>query len=301
MIFKKYFTIVALCIVSNSVFAKIRVVTTTTDLRSIVEEVGSEKVTVDSFCKGEQDPHFLEARPSYILNASRADLVVSIGLGLEVGWLPKVLSRARNRNVMEGGSGYLEVGPTVKVLEVPTGPISRAEGDVHPEGNPHVTLDPIRVGEIALVIAERLGTVEPSSRDYFLNRAKAMQSRLKKKTEGWLKRIEKSGINKIVTHHKSLSYFFDRFKIESVAMLEPLPGVPPTAKHILKVMKESSAKGVKKILVENYFSDAVAKKVASEIPGIAVESVPVAVEGTAKVKNIDDLFEELVLKIEAKS
>ena len=133
------------------------------------------------------------------------------------------------------------------------------------------------------------------------NRAKAMQSRLKKKTEGWLKRIEKSGINKIVTHHKSLSYFFDRFKIESVAMLEPLPGVPPTAKHILKVMKESSAKGVKKILVENYFSDAVAKKVASEIPGIAVESVPVAVEGTAKVKNIDDLFEELVLKIEAKS
>ena len=301
MIFKKYFTIVALCIVSNSVFAKIRVVTTTTDLRSIVEEVGSEKVTVDSFCKGEQDPHFLEARPSYILNASRADLVVSIGLGLEVGWLPKVLSRARNRNVMEGGSGYLEVGPTVKVLEVPTGPISRAEGDVHPEGNPHVTLDPIRVGEIALVIAERLGTVEPSSKDYFLNRAKAMQSRLKKKTEGWLKRIEKSGINKIVTHHKSLSYFFDRFKIESVAMLEPLPGVPPTAKHILMVMKESSAKGVKKILVENYFSDAVAKKVASEIPGIAVESVPVAVEGTAKVKNIDDLFEELVLKIEAKS
>ena len=138
-----------------------------------------------------------------MLNTSRADLVVSIGLGLEVGWLPKVLSGGRNRKVMEGSSGYLEVGPTVKVLEIPTGPISRAEGDVHPEGNPHVTLDPIRVGEIAVVIAQRLGSMNPTLANSFLKRAKAMQLRLANKTKDWQTRINKSGFDRVVTHHKT--------------------------------------------------------------------------------------------------
>ena len=281
---------------------KIKVITTITDLQSIVEEVGGEdRVKVESFCKGAQDPHFLEAKPSFILNTSKADLIVSIGLGLEIGWLPKVLAGGRNPKVMEGASGYLEVGPKVKVLEIPTGPISRAEGDVHPEGNPHVTLDPIRVGEIAIVIAERLGTIQPVSANYFMNRAKNMQSRLKNKTKVWLERVKKSKFKKVVTHHKLLSYFFDRFGIDSIARLEPLPGVPPSPAHILKVMREAKLKGVKKILVEHYFSDSAAKKVAYQLKNMLVKHTPVAVLATPKIKTIDDLFEEIVSKIEENS
>jgi zinc/manganese transport system substrate-binding protein len=287
------------CFVPAFAFGKVRVLTTTTDLKAIVEEVGGSSVSVDAFCTGTQDPHFLEAKPSYIVNTSRADLVVSIGLGLEIGWLPKVLAGGRNSKVMEGTSGYLEVGPKVEVLEVPKGPINRAEGDVHPEGNPHVTLDPVRVGQIALLIAERLSSFDPKAASDFSIRAKAMQSRLLEKSKHWQQRINQAGFMKVVTHHKTLSYFFDRFGMESVAMLEPLPGVSPTANHVLKVIKQASEKGVKKILVENYFSDAVAQKVSTQISGISVESVPVAVLGESEIRTHDDLFEALVKKIES--
>ena len=313
MTFKKIVYLIVLSLTSSVLFSqnklsspasklpKIKVLTTTTDLQSIVEEVGGERVTVDVFCKGAQDPHFLEAKPSFILKTSKADLVVSIGLGLEIGWLPKVLAGGRNSKVMEGASGYLEVGPKVKVLEIPTGPISRAEGDVHPEGNPHVTLDPIRVGEIAIVIAERLSSLESSSASFFMSRAKSMQSRLQNKTKDWAKRINNSEFKKVVTHHKLLSYFFDRFGVDSIARLEPLPGVPPSPAHVLKVMREAKAKGVKKILVEHYFSDGAAKKVASQLKNMIVKHTPVAVLANSKIATIDDLFEELVRTIEDKS
>ncbi len=300
MIFKNIFLTVSLTFFSFILDAKIKVVTTTTDLKAIVDEVGGDKVQVTSFCKGSQDPHFLEAKPSYMIKTYRADLLVAIGLGLEVGWLPKVLEGSKNPKVMQGAKGYLEVGSKLKVLEVPKGPISRADGDVHPEGNPHVNLDPIRVGEMAVIIAKRLSSLEPKFESFFQKNAKALESRLAKKTKEWQKRIDKLTVKKLVTHHKTLSYFFDRFGIESIAMLEPLPGVPPTANHILKVIKSAKQKGVKKIFVENYHSDLVAKKVASDVGGVTVASVPVAVLGTEKIKKSDDLFEELVSQLEAK-
>ena len=135
MIFKNIFLTVSLTFFSFILDAKIKVVTTTTDLKAIVDEVGGDKVQVTSFCKGSQDPHFLEAKPSYMIKTYRADLLVAIGLGLEVGWLPKVLEGSKNPKVMQGAKGYLEVGSKLKVLEVPKGPISRADGDVHPEGS----------------------------------------------------------------------------------------------------------------------------------------------------------------------
>ena len=295
----KFLTIAVVCSALTSAAAgNVRVLTTTSDLMSIVKEVGGERVEVSSYCKGTQDTHFLEARPSFIVNTSKADLVVSVGLGLEVGWLPKVLAGGRNPKVMEGGPGFLEVGSKVEVLEVPKGPISRAEGDVHPEGNPHVTLDPIRAGQIAVVIGQRLATLDPGFSEQYRKRAEAMQARLVSMTKIWQDRINKSGIKKVITHHKSLSYFFARFGIESAGMLEPLPGVPPTAGHLVQVIKEAARNGVKLILVENYFSDGAARKVASQVPGISVDSIPVAVLGTPGVKTLDALYEDLVQRFE---
>ena len=298
MIFKIPLLFIVISLPSLIGFAKVSILTTTANLKSITEEVGKEEVSVTSLCKGTHDPHFLEAKPSYILKTSRADLVISIGLGLEVGWLPKVLAGGRNLRVMSGKSGNLEVGKYVSVLEVPTGSVTRADGDVHPEGNPHIDLDPIRAGVIAEQIAKRLAQIDPKNGSLYSKRALALKTRLAIKTKEWQKRILKSGHKKVVTHHKTLTYFFDRFGIKVPAILEPLPGISPTAPHILSVIKTSAREGVRLILVENFFDHSAAKRVARDVPGVKVKSVPVAVGGAADVTTIDALYENLVRTFE---
>lgn len=274
--------------------------TTLQDLRVLVAEIGGEAVDVAAYCKGSQDPHFLEAKPSYMVKTSRADLVVAVGLGLETAWLPKVLSGARNPKVMPGQPGYLEVGSLVAVLDKPAATVTRADGDVHPEGNPHFTLDPVRMASVAQGIAAKLAQLDPARAPLFLQRARALEQRLQEKTQNWQERILASGIKQVVTYHKTLSYFLARFNLESVATLEPLPGVPPTAQHILEVIKSAKAQGVRLILVENYFDDTVARRVARELKGVRVASVPVAVEGEQAIKTVDELYERLVRSIEGK-
>ena len=146
----------ALGLLSTSGFAEMKILTTTTDLRVLCSEVAGRFATVESIAKGTQDPHFIEAKPSFMVKASQADLIVSNGLDLEVGWLPNILTGARNPKIKAGGKGNLEIGPLVEPLEVPTGKISRADGDVHPFGNPHFMLDPVRAASAARAVAKRL-------------------------------------------------------------------------------------------------------------------------------------------------
>lgn len=292
---------VLLFFTSPLAFAKLNVVTTITDLRAVAEEVGGEHIFVESIAKGTQDPHFIEAKPSYMIKLSRADLLVSVGLDLEVGWLSSLMQGARNPKIAKGKKGFLEVGSLVQPIEVITGKISRASGDVHPLGNPHVTLDPLRLGQIAVIMSERLGELDPGNASQYQKNAKSLQSRLIKKTEDWQARIEKSGIKRIVSYHKTLSYFFDRFQISNEAILEPKPGIPPTSGHILNVIDLMKNKKISLILVENYFDPTVINKIVNELPNIRTETVAVAVDGSPQVKTIDDLFEKLVASIEGKN
>ena len=286
------------CGLTTAAQARLSVVTTTTDLAALAVEIGGSDLSVESICRGTQDPHFIEAKPSFAIKVNHADLVVSIGLGLEIGWLPSILDLARNPKVIRGGPGFLEVGPLIDVLEVPKGTVTRADGDVHPEGNPHITLDPIRAGLIALKMAQRLGELDPAHRGVFEERAKALQSRFADKTKGWQARIARSHVTQIITHHKTLSYFFDRFHIENPAILEPKPGIPPTTKHTLEVISLLKDRKVPLILIENFFDIAVAKRVAEEAPTVRILSVPVSVGGEPAVKSLDDLYEFLVSAIE---
>lgn len=300
MIFKILFV---LSVVASSpvLGTPITVMTTTTDLRAIVAEVGASHVTVESFCKGAQDPHFLEAKPSFMVKTSGADLVVAIGLGLEVGWLPNILAGGRNAKVMPGQNGYLEAGALTDVHEKPTGTVARDQGDVHPEGNPHVTLDPIKAGQIAQGIAARLALLDPSHATEFKSKADALAKRLEEKSKGWNERIAKTGNRKVITYHKTLNYFLKRFDMEAVANLEPLPGIPPTAKHIVSVIETAKIQQVKLVMVENYFDATIAQRIAKDVPGLRIVSVAVAVDGDDKVKTIDDLYERLVLAVEGPS
>lgn len=285
---------------SASAQANLNVVTTIQDLKAITAEVGGSHVSVDAVAKGTQDPHYIEAKPSFMTKVSRADLVIAVGLELEIGWLPSILRGARNPNVMEGQKGYLEVGTLVKPLELPTGRVSRADGDVHPSGNPHVTLDPMRAGEIAVGIGKKLAELDPAHAADYAKNAANLQSRLLAKTAEWKKRVDASGVKKAVSYHKTLTYFLDRFGIENPAILEPKPGIPPTGGHVLEVIGVIQREKIPLVLVENYFDPTVTNKIKQQIPSIRVATVAVSVEGAPGIEKIDDLYEQLVKKVEGK-
>lgn len=280
--------------------AKLNVVTTIPDLAAIVSEIGGDNVSVQSLSKGTQDPHFIEAKPSYMVKVNQTDLVVSLGLELEIGWLPPILQGARNPKVMPGTNGYLELGPFINPIEVPKEKVTRAEGDVHPFGNPHFNLDPIRMGKAAVIIAERLGEMDPEHAAYCAENARKFKLRMEEKAKNWQARINKTGIKEIITYHKTLNYFFNRFGIENLINLEPKPGIPPTAQHILEVIKVAKERNIKLIMVENFYDTSFADKITREVPGLRVVIVPVEVGGDSTIKTLDDLYENLVRVMEEK-
>ena len=284
--------------VASSAFAALKVVTTTTNLAALVEAVGGEHVEVYSLTKGNQDPHHMDAKPSFIMRASRADLVVSVGLELEIGWLPAMLSGARNPRIMPGQDGSLVLGDYVKPLEVPKGVVSRDQGDVHPDGNPHFMLDPVRVGNLALVVAKRLKVLDPKHGTYFEQKAQAFKSRMDEAAKVWANAIQKAGIKEIYTYHKTLSYFLQRMQVKAVGYIEPKPGVPPTASHVLSLIKAAKQKKVQLILVENLYETAIPKRIQKEVNGMKVSSVPVSVGGAAGVTSLDMLYESLVKSLQ---
>jgi zinc/manganese transport system substrate-binding protein len=279
--------------------AKVNVITSITDLAWITAQVGGDQVEVSSIAKGSQDPHFIEAKPSYMIKAAKADLVVSIGLGLEVGWLPSILRGARNPKLFKE-DGHLEVGPLCHPIEIPAAGVSRAQGDVHPDGNPHVTLSPINVGRIAQALADRLSALDPSHSALFHENAQQLESRMKEKLKNWKERIQKSGVKEVVTYHKTLDYFLKEFDIEIPITLEPKPGIPPTSRHIIEVIQTVKQKKVPLILVENFFDEKQAERIKQDVPSVRILSVPVAVEGEPGIHSMDDLFEKLVTVIEGK-
>ena len=279
-------------------FAKVKIITTTTDLASIAREVGGDAVEVESLCKGAQDPHFIEAKPSFMVKVNKADLVLAVGLGLETGWIGNILRGARNPGVNPGTNGYLEVGPQINPIDAAKGGVSRREGDIHPEGNPHFTLDPVRAGHAAMIVAERLGKLDKDNAQAYLDRAKKFQSALEEKAKSLTKRLEKVKNRKIITYHKTLNYFFDRFKFEVPITLEPKPGIPPTASHILNVMKTIKDNGIKLVMVENFFDVKVAQRIKEEIPDVQLVGVPVAVDGDATVKDLNLLYDSIAKTLE---
>ena len=279
--------------------AKLTVMATVTDLRSLVQLVGKDNVSVESIAKGTQDPHFIDAKPSYMSKVSHADLVVAIGLGLEDAWLNNVLSGARNPKVKRGATGFLAVGPMLDPEEIPTGSaVSRSEGDVHPEGNPHVTIDPIRMAKAALLIGEKLSELDPAHKADYAKNAKEVSDRLTSKTAEWKKRIEKTGLKKVVTYHKTLDYFLKRMGIELATVLEPKPGIEPSVGHLSEVVNVMKDKSANTVLIENFFNPDVAHKLKELNPAVKVAVVPVSVDGEPAIKDIFELYETLVTTIE---
>lgn len=280
--------------------AKLKVVTTTADLKALVKEVTHDLAEVSSIAKGSQDPHYIEAKPSFMIRIRDADLVVINGLSLEAGWIESLIRGARNPAVSPGSLGFLELGRLIEPIDQVAGKLSRAQGDVHPDGNPHFTLDPIRNGELALKIAEHLGKLDPPRKSLYMQNAADFKDRMVKKVADWKARIESTKVEEVVTYHSTLNYFMKRFNIRVPIHLENKPGIPPTAQHILNVIRTMRTDGIKLILVDNFFNTEIADRVAKDVPGAKVVSVGVSVESTPELKTLDDVSEKLVQAIEGK-
>jgi zinc/manganese transport system substrate-binding protein len=233
--------------------AAINVVATTEDLATLAREVGGDRVKVDALARGYQDPHFVEAKPSFILKLHSADLLVLVGRELEIGWLPPLIQQSRNQKVQAGAEGYLDASLTVKILEIPTGQITRAMGDVHPLGNPHYWLDPGNGRHIAKAIVDKLSRMAPADAAYFGSRYADFDKRLGEAEKRWDALMAPYKGLKIVTYHRSWPNFTDRFGLDVVGYVEPRPGIPPSPSHTLDLIAEMKRLGVKLIVVEPYF------------------------------------------------
>ncbi len=274
-------------------FATLQVATTTTDLAAIVRVVGQNQVEVFSIAKGTQDPHQIEAKPSFMVKLRSTDLVIAQGLGLESAWIDLLIQGSRNSKLL-GKNAVLELAGELDPIEESHGKISRAEGDVHPGGNPHIQLDPLRLGLATLLIAKRMGEINPDQRDFYKKNAENFQKHLVEKSKEWHERLKKSGVTEIVTYHKTFSYFCDRFQIQCKVQLEPKPGIPPTASHLLSVIDQMKKRNIRLVLIENLYDDRVKAKLEETVSGAKVFRVPVAVEGEPDITTNEQLIERLV-------
>ena len=279
------------------VFAKLQVATSTPDLAAIVKKVGQDHVDVFSIAKGTQDPHQIEAKPSFMIKLRRVDLVVEHGLDLESAWMNPLIQGSRNLK-LASQKAVLELAAELVPLEVPKENLTRAQGDVHPGGNPHFQLDPIRIGQASLLIAKRLGEIDPSQKEFYLKNAESFNQHLHEKANLWKERLQKTGITEVVTYHKTFVYFCERFQIQCLVQLEPKPGIPPTANHLLSVIDQMKKRKLHVVLIENIYSDSIKSKLEQAVSA-KVAHVPVYVEGEPEITTNEQLIERLVSAIES--
>ena len=270
--------------------AALRVVTTTEDLASLTREVGGDKVTVVALSKGYQDPHFVEPKPSFILEVSRADLLIAVGRELEIGWLPTLITSSRNAKIQPGAKGYLDASLTVKILEIPTGQLTRAMGDVHPQGNPHYWLDPDNGRLMAQAILAKLTELSPADKATFEQRYADFDRRLGAAEKQWDAALAPYKGAKLVTYHRSWPNFMERFGLDVIGYVEPKPGIPPSPSHTLDLIAEMKRQGVKVIVVEPYFDKKTPQAIANQVGGVVLELAPSA-GGTKEATDYIQLFD----------
>ena len=278
---------------------KLVVVATVHDLGDIAGNVGGDHVTVTSLCTGRRNPHFLQAKPSYIALARKADLWIRVGMDLEVGYEGPILDGSRNSRIRVGNIGHLDASQFIVPLEVPAGEVDRSMGDVHPQGNPHYLLDPFNARAVARAVRDRLSGIDPDNKaDYYKKcgifvrkidtamfgkktveelggdrlwevdnngelDALLKARELTKELGGWaLQRKSLSGVS-VVTYHKTWSYFLKRFGMHKAGELEPKPGIPPSPAHLVRITRRSASGGVKVVMLQPFYN----KKAADFVSG----------------------------------
>ncbi len=271
---------------------KLKIVTTLPDLSYIAQQIGGDKIETTAIAKGYQDPHFVDAKPSFVLKLKRADIFIQIGLDLEIGWVPPLLETARNSQIYFSGKGYVDASQGMNLLEVPTTDVAqlRAKGDIHIFGNPHYWLDPRNGKVVAQNILAKCIALRPEATAYFQQNYEAFAVKIDSAYAAWKERMLPFNGAKIVAYHNSWPYFEKAFELDIVAFIEPKPGIPPAPSHLVSVIKKMKEDKVKVIIISPYFDDKPAKSIAKRTGAKVVKMAP-SVEAFPNVATYFDLFE----------
>lgn len=272
--------------------AKLNVVATTPDFGAIAQEIGGDKADVTSLAKPTEDPHFIDAKPSFIVKLNHADAVIEGGAELELGWLPPLLDGARNPKLDSGKPGRIACAEGISLLEIPTA-LDRSKGDLHAAGNPHYTTDPANAKIVAEHIANSFCQLEGKSCDTFKTNLKKFNERLDAKLAEWEKVLAPCRGKRIVTYHNSWPYFARRFDLKMDLFLEPKPGIPPSPSHLAEVITKMKSENIKIIIVEPHLNRKTAVTVANRTEAVVLDFAPYPNSGTSYVDWMDGLVKSL--------
>jgi zinc/manganese transport system substrate-binding protein len=271
----------------------LHVVTSTTDLYDIAREVGGPRIAAVHISEGYQDPHFVDAKPSFILQLRKADVFAFVGLDLEIGWMPLLLDGARNQKIRMGGAGYLDVSQVISVLDVARGNVDRSQGDVHPRGNPHYWLDPENGRRIARLFHDKFVELDPAGRADYDRGLAQFTTKLTAAERSWAPLIARIKGKPVVAYHTSWRYLAEYTGMNIVGFMEPKPGVPPSPSHLLELVRTMKQTGAKLIIMEPFYDRRTADVVAKQT-GATVLILPPSVGGT---KGLDDYVQLMTYDI----
>lgn len=271
---------------------RLNVVTTIETLADLSRRVGGDKVTVQSLSHGYQDPHYVEAKPSLAIALNRADVLVRVGLDLEIGWLPILVTESRNGRIQPGQVGDIDTSSFIEVLDIPTTQVTRAMGDIHPRGNPHFWIPPVNAVRIAKGIMERFQQLRPNDKEYFQAQFDKFLADLKNKAPHWDAEAKPLAGLKIVTYHKSWTYLSKWLKLQEVGYVEIKPGIPPSPDHLLRLITLMKAERVSAVLMEDFYNRSIAEEVASQT-GAKLIPMPSDVGARPEIKTYFDLVDTL--------
>lgn len=271
--FKPFLLLVGLACV-HTAQARLNVVATLPDCAAIAREIAGSHADVKSLSQGTEDPHFVTPRPSYSRVLNRADLLIDGGAELEIGWLPPLVSGARNRDILPGAKGRFSAASGIRLLGVRTGRIDRSQGDVHAAGNPHFLLDPLRGKAVAQNIAKVMAQLDPGNADHYQANLAAFTKRLDAKLIEWSETMAPHKGTAIVTYHSNFDYFAERYGLKVVGQLEPKPGLPPTPGHVRRLIPAAKAAETRLIAIGSFRPRRLADFLAKG-SGATVLSLPV--------------------------
>jgi len=273
-------------LLTTAIFAKLDVATTYNYLGEVTKEIGGELVKVTTLANPKLDPHFITPKPSLIGKLRRKDLLIINGGQLEIGWLPPLLKRANNRKINAGGSGFLDISGAITFIDKPQS-VSRAYGDVHPDGNPHFATDIHNIRPIAKLISMKLSILDPTNKSIYEKNYQLFSDKIEKLTTALESKYKGCQDKKVVQYHELFNYVLQRYGVNSVINIEPLPGITPSSKHTLKVINSIKEQNIKTILQDVYHEKKTAKFIADKT-GAKVSTVPHdvgAVEGADTIEH----------------
>jgi zinc/manganese transport system substrate-binding protein len=271
----------ALITLTTTVEAKLNVVATTPDLGAIANEIGGDKINLTTMARPTEDPHFVDAKPSFIVRLNRADVLIHGGADLEVGWLPKLVEQARNAKIVGAAKGEVRCCEGVQMREVPE-QLDRSAGDIHAAGNPHFLVDPENAKIVAHHIADAFAALDTANAAVYQANAKKFHDAIDAKLAEWQAKLAPFKGQHVVAYHNSWLYFAERFGLKIEIFLEPKPGIPPSPAHLASVMAKMKEVNARVVIVDPYLNRKTAETVARDTGAqvVAVTQFPGGVKGT---------------------